>query len=234
MLTEWLMGDERGKECWHQNMKGPWKRKWKSLSHVQLFETLWTVACQASLSMKFSRPWHLSLEWIAMPFSRGSAQPRDWTQVSCIMGGFFTLWATREGPLGVGKWGAFESLPSGEVTGSMLSFGKTDFIGVPSCFQLAGGCHHLLTEKPLSQKLPFICKFSDVPTDILITDLWLCSSSDLVFGLGFPRIWMLTSFIGSLFSLYSSSSAVNPALGTGHLTRPLLDLRGSLDSSVYR
>ena len=54
------------------------------------------------------------LEWIAMPFSRGSAQPRDWTQVSCIMGGFFTLWATSEGPLGVGKWGAFESLPSGK------------------------------------------------------------------------------------------------------------------------
>ena len=173
------------------------------------------------------------LEWITMPFSRGSAQPRDWTQVSCIMGGFFTLWATREGPLGVGKWGAFESSIR-EVTGSMLSFGKTDFIGVPSCFQLAGGCHHLLTEKPLSQKLPFIPKFSDVPTDGLITDLWLCSSSDLVFWLGFSRIWMLTSFIGSLFSLYSSSSAVNPALGTGHLTRPLLDLRGSLDSSVYR
>ena len=121
-----------------------------------------------------------------------------------------------------------------EVTGSMLSFGKTEFIAVPSCFQLAGGCHHLLTEKPLSQKLPFIPRFSDVPTDSLITDLWLCSSSDLVFWLGFPRIWMLTSFIGSLFSLYSSSSAVNPALGTGHLTRPLLDLRGSLDSSVYR
>ena len=36
------------------------------------------------------------LEWAAIPFSRGSSQPRDWTQVSCIAGGFFTLWATRE------------------------------------------------------------------------------------------------------------------------------------------
>ena len=25
-----------------------------------------------------------------------SSQPRDWTQVSCIAGGFFTSWATRE------------------------------------------------------------------------------------------------------------------------------------------
>ena len=34
--------------------------------------------------------------WVAMPFSRGSFQPRDQTQVSSIAGGFFTLWATRE------------------------------------------------------------------------------------------------------------------------------------------
>ena len=36
------------------------------------------------------------LEWVAMPFSRGSSQPRDWTQASCIAGRFFTLWAIRE------------------------------------------------------------------------------------------------------------------------------------------
>ena len=36
------------------------------------------------------------LEWVAFSFSRRSSQPRDWTQVSCIAGGFFTIWATRE------------------------------------------------------------------------------------------------------------------------------------------
>ena len=30
------------------------------------------------------------LEWVAFPFSRGSSQPRDQTQVSCIAGRFFT------------------------------------------------------------------------------------------------------------------------------------------------
>ena len=30
------------------------------------------------------------LEWVAFPFSRGSSQPRDLTQVSCIAAGFFT------------------------------------------------------------------------------------------------------------------------------------------------
>ena len=30
------------------------------------------------------------LEWVAFPYSRGSSQPRDRTQGSCIAGGFFT------------------------------------------------------------------------------------------------------------------------------------------------
>ena len=30
------------------------------------------------------------LEWVAFPFSRGSSQPRNQTQVSHIAGGFFT------------------------------------------------------------------------------------------------------------------------------------------------
>ena len=35
------------------------------------------------------------LEGVAIPFSKGSSQPRDQTQVSCTAGGFFTIWATR-------------------------------------------------------------------------------------------------------------------------------------------
>ena len=36
------------------------------------------------------------LGWLAYPFSSGSSPPRNWTRVSCIAGGFFTSWATRE------------------------------------------------------------------------------------------------------------------------------------------
>ena len=35
-------------------------------------------------------------EWIAISFSRGSSQPRDWTRVSWIVDRCFTTWATRE------------------------------------------------------------------------------------------------------------------------------------------
>ena len=33
------------------------------------------------------------LEWVAIPFLRGSSLPRDWTRVSCIAGRCFNLWA---------------------------------------------------------------------------------------------------------------------------------------------
>jgi len=47
------------------------KVKWKSLSRVQLFVTPWTI-----------------VEWVAFPFSRGSPQPRDWTQLPAFQADF--------------------------------------------------------------------------------------------------------------------------------------------------
>ena len=54
--------------------------------------TPWTKAHQAPLFMGILQA--RMLEWVAMLSSRGSSQPRDWTQVSCIAGRFFTLWGT--------------------------------------------------------------------------------------------------------------------------------------------
>ena len=100
------------------------KVKWSelnSLSHVRLFTTPWTAASQAPPSMGFSKQEY----WSGVPFSSPgdlpdpgieprspslqvdtlpakppgkpwSSQTRDQTQVSCIAGGFFTSWATRE------------------------------------------------------------------------------------------------------------------------------------------
>ena len=54
--------------------------KWKSLSGVWPFVTPWTVGILQART----------LEWVAVPFFMGSSQPRDWTQVSCMAGGFLT------------------------------------------------------------------------------------------------------------------------------------------------
>ena len=84
----------------HCELESTSEVKWKLLSPVQLFVTPWTLE---------SRP----LEWVAFPFSRGSSQPRDLTQVSHIAGRFFTNWAIRKVLLG-GKWG--EILDSSSLT----------------------------------------------------------------------------------------------------------------------
>ena len=36
------------------------------------------------------------LEWVATPSSRGYSQPRNWTCLSCITGGFLIVWTTME------------------------------------------------------------------------------------------------------------------------------------------
>ena len=65
-----------------------------------LFAIPWAVACQAPLGMG-TRQGRI-LEWVAMHSSWGSSQPRDWTQVSCIAGEFFTTWTTRKAPKNTG------------------------------------------------------------------------------------------------------------------------------------
>ena len=69
--------------------------KVKTLSHVWLFATLWTVAYQGSPPIGWIFQARL-LEWAAISFSRGSSRLRDQSQVSRIVGRCFTVWATRE------------------------------------------------------------------------------------------------------------------------------------------
>ena len=67
-----------------------WRRKLRSLSHVQLFATSQTVV----------RGIHQAriLEWVAYSFSSESPWFRSLTRVSFIAGRFFTNWAMKEAP----------------------------------------------------------------------------------------------------------------------------------------
>ena len=62
--------------------------KGKFLSHVRLFVTPRNVV-HGILQARI-------LEWVAFHSPRVSSHPRDQSQVSCIAGGFFTSWATKE------------------------------------------------------------------------------------------------------------------------------------------
>ena len=63
-------------------------------SCVRLLATASTVAHQAPLYMGILQA--RTPEWVAMPSSRGSSQPRDQTQIPHIAGRFCTIWATSE------------------------------------------------------------------------------------------------------------------------------------------
>ena len=94
--------DQTGAPCIARQILNHWttrkkEREWKPLSHIRLFATPWTNTVHGILQARI-------LEWIAFSFSRGSSQPRDRTQVSCIAGGgFSTSWATRKTPGPPGK-----------------------------------------------------------------------------------------------------------------------------------
>ena len=66
-------------------------------SHVWLLVAPWTAAhCSPPGSSVHGIFQARVLEWVVISFSRGSSQPRDWTQVSRTAGRRFTVWATRE------------------------------------------------------------------------------------------------------------------------------------------
>ena len=67
-----------------------------------LFATLWPLDHSPPGSSVHGILQARVLEWVAIPFSRGSSRPRDQTHVSCSAGWFFTIWATREAPGGTG------------------------------------------------------------------------------------------------------------------------------------
>ena len=88
------------------------------------------------------------LEWVAISFSRGSSQPRDWTQISRIVGRHFTIWATREVTIEYLKqWIKWcqQRREKGRVkkkkkTRSVILYFQSDYIAafsVPKCIGLA-------------------------------------------------------------------------------------------------
>ena len=71
---------------------GNYRMKWSEVKVAQFCLTLCDPMDYTDHGILQAR----ILEWVAFPFSKGSSHPRDWTQFSCITGGFFTSWATRE------------------------------------------------------------------------------------------------------------------------------------------
>ena len=74
-----------------------WAWIWTQVSEWKLCPTLCDLMdCSLPSSSVYGILQARILEWVAIPFSRGSSQLKNRTQVSRIAGGFFTSWAARE------------------------------------------------------------------------------------------------------------------------------------------
>ena len=71
-------------------------KKWRSESHSVMSNSLWPMDCSPPGSSVHGFLQARILEWVAISFSRGSSQPTDLTQVSCIVDRLYTDRATRE------------------------------------------------------------------------------------------------------------------------------------------
>ena len=73
------------------------------------------------------------LEWIAIPFSRGTSKPRDQTLVPCIVDRFFTIWATGKSILSLG---IYKNEPRGNIVILKISFFNIGNFLVARCLGL--------------------------------------------------------------------------------------------------
>ena len=99
------------------------KKKKKSLSWKELLNNLKLKVIQSYLTLCDPVDCIVHgilqariLEWVAFPFSRGSSQSRDWTQISHIIGRFFTSWTTGEAHWVIWETHNEEMLKFGSVT----------------------------------------------------------------------------------------------------------------------
>ena len=76
------------------------------------------------------------LQWVAIPFSKGSSWPRDQTWVSPIADRFFTVWATREAPA-LAMAPEISSAPSREACSSIP---QEDCMGPQPCMLISPAC----------------------------------------------------------------------------------------------
>ena len=99
--TIWIKVCEASQTHQARAIRKQWVRRWQPTSN----ETTGSAARRTSAVILYLPDFSFLvhrifqariLEWTAIPFSRGSSRPRNWTRVSCIASRFFTIWTTRE------------------------------------------------------------------------------------------------------------------------------------------
>ena len=127
-------------KCWitHHHLRG-WKVKtWVAQSCLTLCNPM---DCSTPGTSVHGFLQARILEWVAIPFFRGSSQLRDRSQVTCIPGRFFTVWATYNSCLLL----YLKCSPLPEPHGYTLLSSFEDFILPSPCLECSFRMPHTLT-----------------------------------------------------------------------------------------
>ena len=109
--------------CYNENLRLSILDSSKALSCVSELQCVSCAVMSDSLQphgLQHARllcPWNApgkNTEWVAISFSRGPSQSRDWTGVSCTACRVFSIWATREAQHWACLW--FVLLPAGQIS----------------------------------------------------------------------------------------------------------------------
>ena len=117
-------------------------------------------------------------EWVAIPFSRGSSQPRDWAWVSYIAGRFYTVWVTKTAILTsqLVSWQVFSFHHSQytQYTPSCTELCQTNLLKIPPCWCCFYSNHNVLVFKSLNQKLSLYLSYHISTTETFHSLSCLC------------------------------------------------------------
>ena len=169
------------------------------------------------------------VEWVAIPFSRGSSQPRDQTWVSRITGRFFTIWATGEVYLET-YWEAIFQVKSPKPRSPMSEVLRTPSHALVCVFRQE------LEEQPQVLTLRHTAR-SGYCWGAGFRLTWLSLRAGNLISLGPSLLLPCSPFALSLTSQISAQSLAAPLAGPGHWAWCVSFLRRGiqrLTSSTHR
>ena len=157
-----------------------------------------------------------------MPSSRESSQSRDWAQVSCIAGGFFSVWATKEAQE---YWSGLPCPPPGDLPNPGIFPTQGSNSDLPHCRWILYHLNH--------QGSPRILELVDYPFSRGTSQPRNRTRVSCIAGRFFQLCWQLMESHGTLLSIFAKGLCLYPTNACNSAMISQMELHLNLLFSQY-